>query len=218
MLKGILFDLNGTMIDDMDYHTDAWYGIIANQYGKQLSRDQVKLEMYGKNSEVLERVFGKGFFTDEELERISIEKEKRYQQEFKPQLKLIDGLEEFIAEAHRQGVKMAIASAAIMINVDFVLDGCNIRDYISAVVCADDVKRSKPDPETFVLAAEKLGLKPEECLVIEDNPNGVRSAEAGGMKSLVIKTMHEEHEFEGLNNIIGFIDDYRDLNLSDLSI
>ncbi len=218
MIKGILFDLNGTMIDDMDYHTDAWFGIITDQLGKSLSRDAVKLEMYGKNGEVLERIFGQGHFTAEELERISVEKEKRYQEEFKPRLCLIDGLQEFLEEAHAAGIKMAIASAAIKMNVDFVLDGCNIRNYIDAVVCADDVKKSKPDPETFVLAAQQLGLKPEECLVFEDNPNGVRSAEAGGMKSVVITTMHEKHEFEGLNNIIAFIEDYRNLTLADLHV
>lgn len=209
MIKGILFDLNGTMIDDMNYHTDAWHGIFSS-LGKTMTREEVKLEMYGKNSEVIERIFGKGHFTDEEINTLSIEKEKRYQQEFRPRLKLIDGLQEFIEKAHAKGIKMAVASAAIMFNIDFVLDGLSIRKYISAIVSADDVKRSKPDPETFVKAAAALGLSPEECLVFEDNPNGVKSAERGGMDAVVITTMHEEHEFEGLQNIKVFIKDYYD--------
>lgn len=209
MIKGILFDLNGTMIDDMNYHTDAWYGIFKG-LGSTLTRDQVKLEMYGKNAEVIERVFGKGHFSDEEIYRLSIDKEKRYQEEFRPQLKLIDGLQDFIELAHAKGIKMAVASAAIPFNIDFVLDGLNIRKYISAIVSADDVVRSKPDPETFVKAAELLGLPCSDCLVFEDNPNGVRAAEDGGMDSIVITTMHEEHEFAGLNRILAFINDFND--------
>lgn len=209
-MKAILFDLNGTMIDDMEYHTEAWYKIIVEDFGRKMTRDEVKLEMYGKNSEVLERVFGKGHFTDEEIYNLSIEKEKRYQEAFRPKLKLIDGLDEFLARAYEKGIKMAVASAAIPFNIDFVLDGLNIRKYISAVVSADDVQFSKPHPETFLMAADKLGVKPEDCLVFEDNPKGVEAAQKGGMKAMVITTMHEEHEFEGLDNIVGFIKDYND--------
>lgn len=215
MLKAILFDLNGTMINDMDYHTDAWFKII-NDLGRTMTRDEVKMEMYGKNSEVLERVFGKGHFSDEEIEKLSFDKEKQYQEAFRPRLKLIDGLDSFLAELDARGIKMAVASAAIPFNIDFVLDGLDIRKYISAVVSADDVKRSKPDPETFVMAAERLGVAPEDCLVFEDNPKGVEAARNGGMKAVVITTMHEEHEFEGLDNILKFISDYRDPFLGEL--
>ncbi|WP_374164066.1 HAD family hydrolase [Arcticibacter sp. MXS-1] len=215
MLKAILFDLNGTMINDMDYHTDAWFKII-NDLGRTMTRDEVKMEMYGKNSEVLERVFGKGHFSDEEIEKLSFDKEKQYQEAFRPRLKLIDGLDHFLAELDARGIKMAVASAAIPFNIDFVLDGLDIRKYISAVVSADDVKRSKPDPETFVMAAERLGIAPEDCLVFEDNPKGVEAARNGGMKAVVITTMHKEHEFEGLDNILKFISDYHDPFLGEL--
>ncbi|RXF66988.1 HAD family hydrolase [Arcticibacter tournemirensis] len=215
-MKAILFDLNGTMIDDMRYHTEAWYRILVDEHGADLSMEEVKKEMYGKNQEVLERVFGENHFTAEEMEALSIGKEKQYQEAFRPHLKLIEGLDRFLEKAHEQGIKMAVASAAIPFNIDFVLDGLDIRKYISAVVSADDVKRSKPDPETFVMAAEKLGVQPEDCIVFEDNPKGVESALNGSMKVVVIKTAHEEHEFEGLSNILRFIDDYNDPYLEDL--
>ena len=209
-MKAFLFDLNGTMIDDMDYHTDTWHEILNNDLGANLSRGAVKMEMYGKNHELLVRVFGEEKFSEEEKDQISFEKERRYQKTFKPHLKLIDGLDKLLERADEKGIKMAIGSAAITYNVDFVLDGLNIRKYFPVVISADHVVVSKPDPETFLKGAEGLGIKPEDCIVFEDNPKGVESARRAGMKCVVLTTMHEEYEFAGLDNILVFVKDYTD--------
>ncbi|WP_207427929.1 HAD family phosphatase [Pedobacter sp. SYSU D00535] len=215
-MKAFLFDLNGTMIDDMDYHTDAWHNIINNQLGGNMSREAVKMEMYGKNQEVLVRVFGEGRFKAEEMDQISFEKEKKYQQTYKPHLRLISGLDSFLERAYQKGIKMAIGSAAITFNIDFVLDGLDVRKYFPVAISADHVTKSKPDPETFISAAQGLGVQAEDCLVFEDNPKGVEAARRAGMKSVVITTMHQEHEFEGLDNILCFIKDYHDPYLQEL--
>ena len=217
-MKAFLFDLNGTMIDDMEYHTDAWFAIINDELGRKLSRDDVKKEMYGKNVELLIRVFGEGHFTQEEMHEISIRKEIQYREAFRPKLKLLNGLNTFVEDAYQEGIKMAIGTAAITSNVDFVLDGLNVRKYFPVVISADDVQRSKPDPETFVLAAEQLGVKPEDCIVFEDNPKGVEAALNGGMKAVVITTMHTKEEFDDLPNILKFIGDYTDPFLKTLII
>jgi beta-phosphoglucomutase len=216
MTKAFLFDLNGTMIDDMDYHTDAWHKVLTEDLGADLSWHQVKQEMYGKGEEMLVRVFGEGRFADEEASSIVFEKEKKYQEDFRPQLKLINGLDNFLKEASAKGIKMAIGSAAITFNIDFVLDGLNIREHFPVTISADHVERSKPDPETFLKAAEGLGVAPEHCLVFEDNPKGVLSARNAGMKAVVITTMHAEHEFAGLDNIVRFVKDYNDPFLKSL--
>ena len=147
--KAFLFDLNGTMINDMEYHTLAWYAIMTEDLGAKLDYESVKKEMYGKNHEVLARVFGNDRFSQKEVERLSIDKEKRYQQGYMPHLALIDGLSDFLARAKDANIQMAIGSAAIPFNIDFVVDGLNIRHYMDAIVSADDVSVSKPDPETF---------------------------------------------------------------------
>ncbi len=105
---------------------------------------------------------------------------------------------------------MAIGSAAISGNVDFVLDGLNLRKYIPVAVSPDNVEMSKPHPETFLKAAELLGVPAENCIVFEDNPKGVEAALNGGMNVVVLTTMHEEHEFDGLPNILAFTSDYTD--------
>ncbi len=169
-MKAFLFDLNGTMIHDMDYHTSAWQHVFNNELGGNFSWEEVKPQMYGKNQEVLVRMFGPDRFTTQEMDELSLRKEQRYQDEFRPHLQLLPGLLDFLVQAHQRGIALAIGSAAIPFNIDFVLDGLDIRRYFSAIVSADDVKLSKPHPETFLKAAEKLGVAPTDCLVFEDVP------------------------------------------------
>lgn len=214
--RAFLFDLNGTMIDDMGFHTEAWHHVLTAELGAKMTKEQVKQEMYGKNSELLIRVFGEGHFSEDEMERISIGKEKKYQEAFRPHLKLISGLDAFLEKAYRENIAMAIGSAAIPFNIDFVLDGLSIRKYFPVTVSADDVEYSKPDPETFTKGASLLGVDPSNCIVFEDNPKGVEAAIRGGMKSVVLTTMHTEEEFGGLSDILLFIKDYTDPRLASL--
>ncbi|MGY2133167.1 HAD family hydrolase [Hymenobacter sp. HD11105] len=209
-MKAFIFDLNGTMIHDMEYHTRAWQSLLNNDLGGNFTWDEVKTQMYGKNQELLVRVFGPGKFTEAEMGNLSVEKEKRYQQEYRPHLQLLPGLMEFLEEAHQRQIPMAIGSAAIMFNIDFVLDNLNIRHYFSAIVSADDVTQSKPHPETFLKAAEQLGATPTDCLVFEDVPKGVEAARNAGMQTVVLTTTHQEAEFDALDNVLHFAADFRD--------
>ena len=214
-IKAFLFDLNGTMIDDMEYHAKAWSDILNNDLKAGLSYPEVKAQMYGKNDELLVRIFGENYFFPGQIKELSIEKERRYQRAYLPNLKLIDGLQQFLEEAKQEGIKMAIGSAAIPFNIDFVLDNLGIRNYFSAIVSADDVAISKPDPETYFKCADELGVSPEECLVFEDAPKGVEAAQNAGMNAVVLTTMHEIEEFEQYENAVAFIDDYSSSSPSD---
>lgn len=214
--KAFIFDLNGTMIDDMSYHIQSWHRIL-NELGAGLSYEQVKEECYGKNHELLERVFP-GRFSEEEKTRMSIEKERQYQEAFRPHLKLIAGLDRLLKEARENDIKMAIGSAAIRYNIDFVLDGLSINDYFDAVISADDVTISKPHPETYLKCADIMQVRPEQCIVFEDSPKGVEAAANAGMKSVVITTMSTEEEFSAYNNVISFIGDYESMMGKVLSV
>ncbi|AGA78478.1 HAD family hydrolase [Echinicola vietnamensis] len=211
-----IFDMNGTMIDDMHFHTKAWHQLFNEDLGANLSWEEVKVEMYGKNPEVLDRVFGKGHFTPQEAEEWSMKKEKRYQEEYRPHLALIKGLDEFLEKANDAGIKMAVGTAAIPFNVDFALDNLDIRKYFSAIVTADDVKLSKPHPDTFTMAAEKLKREPEDCIVFEDAPKGVEAAQNAGMKAVVITTAHPKEDFQQYDNVLAFIEDYDDPFIKEL--
>ena len=213
-----IFDLNGTMINDMEFHSTAWYDILNVDLGAGLTRDQVERQMYGKNEELLVRVFGEGRFTSEEMATISRKKELAYQQAFRPHLQLIAGLPAFLEKAERHHIRMGIGSAAIPFNIDFVLDNLTIRHYFRVIVSADDVRISKPHPETFLRAAEGLEVSPDACIVFEDAPKGVQAAQSAGMKCVVLTTMHGQEEFPAFPNVVGYIADYRDPLLERLFI
>lgn len=207
-IRALLFDLNGTMIDDMAFHTQAWFDLLNKDLSKPMSREEVRSNMYGTNAELLARVFGPSHFSREEAEQISMKKERRYQEAFLPHLKLINGLDALIKKGRKSKIKIGMGTAAIPFNVDFVLDKLQIRHYFDAIVTADDVARSKPDPETYLKLADKLGVAPVNCLVFEDAPKGMEAAARAGMPGIALLTMHSREEFTGLTNIRCFVRDF----------
>ena len=208
-----LFDLNGTVIDDMHYHAAAWFDILNNDLGAGLTWEEVKVQMYGKNDELLIRIFGDNHFSQERIKELSVEKERRYQQAYLPQLKLMEGLQQLLDQSKAAGIKMAIGSAAIPFNIDFVLTNLKLYKYFPVVVSADDVLISKPNPETFLKCAELLGVEAKDCIVFEDAPKGVESAYNAGMSCFVLTTTHPKEDFAAYDNIIGFAKDYTSLEI-----
>ncbi len=214
--KAFIFDLNGTMIDDMHYHLQIWHDVLTNDLGAKLSIEETRSQMYGKNDELLARVFGEGHFTPAEIEEISQRKEDKYQALYRPHLDLLPGLFDFLENAHQAGIRLAIGSAAIPYNINFVLDNLNIRHYFNVIVSAHDVLQSKPHPEVFLKAAELLGVHPDNCTVFEDAPKGVEAAENAGMQSVVLTTMHTPEEFQRYSNIMLYTKDYKNPLLKEL--
>jgi beta-phosphoglucomutase len=217
MQTAFLFDLNGTMIDDMEYHVAAWTTILNEDLKANLSDTFIRSQMYGKNDELFNRVFGTGHFSKTEMDHWSLEKEKRYQQAFQPHLQLIQGLESFLLEARAEGIPLAIGTAAIPFNLSFVLDNLHLRPYFDVIVTADDVAVSKPDPEVYLKCAELLHIHPDRCIVFEDAPKGVEAALNAGMKSVVIlSSLHGKGDFEEYPNVLRYISDYTVISPSQL--
>lgn len=216
MAKAFLFDMNGTMIDDMQYHEEAWFTVLNNDLAAGMSMQEVKKHMYGKNEELFVRVFGQGTYTKEQVAGYSLKKEKSYQENYLPHLSLIAGLDEFLAKASQQNIAMAIGTAANNFNVNYVLDNIPVKKYFSAIVTADDVADGKPNPIVFLKCADALKIAYEDCVVFEDSPKGVEAALNAGMKAVVIKTYHAEEEFNHLPNVLLFVEDYWDERLESL--
>ena len=111
---------------------------------------------------------------------------------------------------------MAIGTAASPFNVNYVLDHIPVKEYFEAIITADDVPVSKPNPDVFLRCADDLGVAYADCVVFEDSPKGVEAALNAGMKAVVIKTYHEEHEFAHLDNVLMLVNDYNDERLNGL--
>lgn len=209
--KALIFDMDGTMIDNMMVHHRAWQQQLAIE-GFSYSLAEIIEHFHGKNLEIIERIFGEKYTAEERL-RFSNDKENKYREIYRPDLKLVDGLHELLATAYENDIPMGIGTAAQYANVDMVLDALNIRNYFSAIVADVDVEKGKPDPEVFLTVASKLNVKPEHCLVFEDSPVGAKTAENAGMKAIMITTTHKEHEFSHFKTILKCVPNYTEIDI-----
>lgn len=204
--QGVIFDMDGTMVDNMMIHHRMWQRKLA-ELGLEMTIGEVKENIHGVNTEILGRLFGDRF-TPEERIRISAEKEAAYREYFKPRLKLVDGLPGLLEDLHVAGIPMAIGTAAPPENVDFVLDTLRIRHYFRTVLHSDDVKNGKPDPEIYEKAAAGLGLSPADCLVFEDSVTGAETTKNAGCPTIIVTTTHTEEEFRHFTHIQRFIPNF----------
>ncbi|THH34916.1 HAD family hydrolase [Neolewinella litorea] len=208
--SGILFDLDGTLVDNMMVHHRAWQRKLG-ELGLDYTIDRVKEEIHGVNTEILERLFGDRY-TPEERQAISREKESAYREIFAPELEAntVGGALEFIQQAYAQDVPMAVGTAGPEENAFFVIDALKIRSLFGHVVHSGMVKSGKPDPEVFRQAAEGIGVPLNECLIFEDSVTGARAANNAGCPVVVLTTTHAREEFEGLE-VAAFREDFRGL-------
>ncbi len=198
------------MVDNMMVHHKAWQAKLL-EMGLALTLEEVREQIHGVNEEILRRLFGDRF-NSEEIQFHAADKEKRYRDIFLPELKLINGLDQILSSLYRSDVTMGIGTAAPRENLDFVLDQLDIRKYFSAALHAGDVSIGKPNPEIFLKVAERMQISPENCIVFEDSPTGAEAAYRAGCRSVIVTTTHNPSEFQHLSNIIKFIDDYTTLD------
>jgi len=210
-MKAIIFDMDGTMVDNMMIHNQAWQ-IELKQLGIDMSIEEIKEKIHGVNVELLEKNFGDRFTPQQRVD-ISKQKELRYQSIFAKTISLIDGLEDLLKELEAAEIPLAIGTAAPPENVAFVLKHLPIKKYFKSILHSDDVAIGKPDPEIFIKSAQNLGVNIKECLVFEDSITGAETAMRAGCETIIVTTAHDEKEFSNFNHIKKFIKDYSDINL-----
>ena len=193
MIQALIFDMDGTIVDNMQVHTAVWLELLA-EFGINMTQLQFQAATAGNtNGELLRKLIDPQM-SEARVAEIAHEKETRYRERFRPYLQPLAGLEPLLQEAQQANVTLAVATAANGPNIEYVLDGLDLRRYFATVVGADDVKRGKPEPDLFLLVAERLGLSPERCLVFEDSLAGLEAAHRAGMHSVAITTSHPAEE------------------------
>jgi beta-phosphoglucomutase len=210
----VIFDMDGTLIDNTPYHFKSWQALFK-KYGKgELSKDTYYTNISGVPvMETIRRIFGYDH-NEADLKALLNEKEEFYRKEYAPFVAPINGLENFLTGLKNAGIKMAMATSATEEDINFILNKVPIRDDFDAIVNSTMVSKPKPDPQIFLKAAEKLKMPPAKCVVFEDSLAGIKAANSAGMKVVGITTGHTAAELHPVDLVIN---DYTDLNVHKLA-
>lgn len=214
MIKGLIFDMDGTLIQNMPYHMKA-FSTLAERLGYQMLQP-VTNKFYGRhNDEIFLAIAPQWVIDKYGLQYLSDEKEAIYRELYAGKVCLTDGLAELLAEAKAKGVKCYVGSAAPRLNIDLIWNGAQIDDKIDGCICGDDVVNFKPHPEIFLKCCEGMGLAPEDCVVFEDAISGIKAGWAAGCKVVALSSTAtpEALAADGVEHIIT---DFKGMTLESL--
>lgn len=213
MIKGVIFDMDGVLVDNRDVHVEA-FEMWCVRHNISLPAGFL-IGFFGMgNEDIFRKVLNDPNLEIETIRRYSAEKEAIYREIFASAIKPVAGLVELLKELKRRDIKIAVGSSGMRPNVEFVLEACGIASYFDAIADGDMIHRAKPDPEVFLLAANMLELKPEECFVFEDSFAGIEAARAAGMKVGVLATTFARDEHEAQHEFL--LDDFTQISAQDI--
>src|SRR5215813_125121 len=181
--RAVLWDMDGTLIDSAHFHWISWRNTLADQ-GITITHEQFLSSFGQRNDSILPQWLGTAA-TPERMEKIGSAKEELYRHLIRRDgISPLPGVADWIRRLHKQGWLQAVASAAPRANIDAVLEALSASHIFQAIVSAEDVHRGKPDPEVYLLAASRVGVPPERCIVVEDAVAGIEGARRAGMRSI----------------------------------
>lgn len=191
----MVFDLDGTLVDNMTLHAQA-FERFAEAHGLPPLTMDLRRRIDGKrNSEIFPLIFERDM-TLEEVLAFEEEKEGAYRQLSRGRLVPVRGALTLLARLESLGIGVAVATSAPPKNVVHTLAETGLADRLPVIARGDEVPRGKPFPDVFVLAAERLGVSPEDCLAFEDAPIGVAAAVGAGMTCIAVATTFTPEQFD----------------------
>jgi beta-phosphoglucomutase len=209
-VEAVIFDLDGTLIDNNPYHLKAWKQYLLNM-GREVSEDEYKANFNGRtNKDVVEYIYQRKM-TDKEAAPYYLDKERMYREIYQPYIAPVSGLLPFLEELHRHNIPMAIATSGIMPNINFTFEHIPIKQYFKEVIYSAHIRKGKPDPEIYERTAEALKVNPGNCVVFEDALVGIQAAKGAGMKVVAVTTTHTAEELYEADKVIK---DYTEVNLA----
>ncbi len=203
---GVIFDMDGVLVDTGWAHRQAWFDTAAME-GFPMS-DEFFWGTFGMQNAAILPMLKPGISQDE-IKRLADWKEQRYREVAKEHPDLAPGTIALLKDLKQNGFRLAIGSSAPPENLDVFWDAHSLADYFDARVTSEQVTESKPSPQTFLKAAEKLGLPPARCAVVEDAIQGVQAGRAGGMVVVAVTTTHKREELALADYIVDGLADLK---------
>jgi beta-phosphoglucomutase len=206
---GVIFDLDGVLVDSGWAHKQAWRDL-ARKEGFEIS-DEFFYTTFGmQNYQIIPMLTGGA--SEEQVDRMSEWKEQRYREIIAERLLPLEGAEALLDELSSAGFVLAVGSSAPRVNLNLIVERLGMQRYFRAYVTSEDVSRSKPAPDTFLKAAEKLSLPPCRCAVVEDAVPGVEAAKAAGMSVVAVTSTRRREDLRQADVIVDSLAELRGLD------
>jgi beta-phosphoglucomutase len=181
--------MDGTLIDSAEYHWITWHEALARE-GHPLTRDEFASFFGQRNDAIVRRFFGDAATADD-IVRIGGDKEAAYRRLVRAQgIEPLPGVRAWLERLHAAGWRQAVASSAPPANIETIIEVLGLEGVLQAWASGEEVAHGKPAPDVFLLAAAKVAVPPQRCVVVEDAPAGVEAGRRGGMRTVGIATLH----------------------------
>jgi len=211
MIKGVIFDMDGTIVDSLPFHHKAWRIFFQENKVEDFSK---KLKRYkgGGTLDLMRAIYG-DIYSIADLKKMSDDKEIIFRKIYKGNIKPIDGFLEFILYLKSKKIQLGLASNAIKKNVTLTLNELGIHDLFDSIICGDEVNFGKPNPEMFDKTVNRFNLKKDNCIIFEDSIEGINAAINAGIDVIGVASSSSS---DILNNAgcIKSINDYKKFDLS----
>ena len=219
-MKGIIFDFNGTLFWDSQLHYDAWRDFSKKLRGYEFTDDEMRKYMFGRtNKDIIQYGIGKKP-TDEMVEKLANEKESLYREmclNDKENFKLANGVEEFLDYLKENNIPRTIATMSEWQNVEFYIKEFNLARWfdLDKIVYSNGKIKGKPAPDIYEIAAKNLGLKPKDCIVVEDALSGIESAHSAKIGKIIAIASLEDHSlYEPIEYLYQIINNFDEIDKS----
>lgn len=214
-IKAIIFDMDGVIFDTEMIYLKVWSEVFE-KYGYKMTKE-IYASVLGTGRENVKKVFVSHFGSDLPIDDMYIEKDENLAKEIEKGVPLKSGVYEILEYLKENDFKIDLATSAISKRAFKQLKQANIENFFNAIVCRDEVKETKPNPDIFLKAADKLMVKPEQCIVIEDSSAGIEAAFNAGMVPIHVVDLKEADE-KILNNSYKSFNDLNEIRNELMSI
>lgn len=201
MVKAILFDMDGVLIDAKDWHYEALNKALG-LFGIEISRYDHLHTFDGLPTKVKLKMLSEQYYLPEQLHGFVNQMKQQYTaQMIHEKCHPMFHHEYALSKLHNEGYKIAVCSNSIRSTIELMMEKAMLTNYLDLIVSNEDVKKAKPDPEMYQTAIAKFGLEPNECIVVEDNPNGIAAGRESGASVLAVSTVYDVN-YENIKELI----------------
>ncbi len=202
--RAFLWDMDGVITDSSEPHYQSWREAFAAR-GVNYTKEQFTSFFGMRDDLIIRRLLGP--VPDDEVRAIEDQKEQRYRELVKGKARVFPGVVPLLTAMKKNNFKTALGTSAPMANVEAVIPELGLVRFFDAIVSGQDVSEGKPSPEIYLLAAERLGARPSQCVVFEDSPHGVEAAKRAGMKCVAVTSSHPSCEFTSADRVVSSLEE-----------